>query len=158
MTPSPRPRSADVTIVDDTSFRIVRAFDTTAGRLWDVWTLPAYVRRWWPGPGQELDECTIDLRVGGSWRYAFDDTSHGPQGWRGTFLELAAPHRIVSTELYEAFPEAEATNTFTLTEAAGVTTLAVLVRHSSTAARDGHLQSGMEAGLQLALDRVEGLL
>jgi uncharacterized protein YndB with AHSA1/START domain len=158
VTPSPRLGSAEVTLVDDTSFRIVRAFDTTAERLWEVWTQPAYVRRWWPAPGQELDECTIDLRVGGAWRYAIDDTPHGPQAWRGSFLELAAPHRIVSTELYEPFPDAEATNTFTLTEDAGVTTLEVLVRHRSAAARDGHLQSGMEAGLQLALDRVEGLV
>ena len=158
MTPSLRPGSAEVSLVDDTSFRIVRTFDTSAERLWEVWTQPSYVRRWWPSEGQQLDECTIDLRVGGAWRYAIDDTPHGPQAWRGTFLEIEAPHRIVSTELYEPLPDAEATNTFTLTEDAEVVTLAVLVRHRSREARDGHLQSGMEAGLQLALDRVEQLL
>ncbi len=155
---SSRLGSAEVTIVDDTSFRIVRAFDGTAERLWAVWTEPAYVRRWWPAPGQALDECTIDLRVGGTWRYAIDQTPYGPQAWRGTFLAIDAPRRIVSTEVYEPVPDAEATNTFTLTEEAGVTTLTVLVTHRTTAARDGHLQSGMEAGLQLALDRVEALL
>jgi uncharacterized protein (TIGR03086 family) len=46
----------------------------------------------------------------------------------------------------------------TLTEDAGVTTLRTLVRHSSKEHRDGHVQSGMEGGMQVTFNRLDDLL
>ncbi len=57
--------------------------------------------------------------------------------------------------MYEEMPEAEAVNTLTLTEQEGRTTLTLLVQHQSQAHRDAHINSGMEAGLQDALDLLE---
>ena len=64
------------------------------------------------------------------------------------YRELVAPERIVTTEAFEPFPEAEPLNTTALTEEAGITTLRTLVQHRSKEARDGHVDSGMEGGMQ----------
>lgn len=64
----------------------------------------------------------------------------------------------MSTEVFEGYPQAEAVDTLTLTEAGGVTTLAVHVLRRTKQNRDGHVLSGMEAGMQLAMNRLESLL
>jgi uncharacterized protein YndB with AHSA1/START domain len=57
--------------------------------------------------------------------------------------------------IYEGVPGAEALNTLTLTEENGRTTLTVLVEHASKEHRDAYISSGMEGGLQDALDLLE---
>ena len=64
----------------------------------------------------------------------------------------------MSTEVYEGYPDGEARNTLTLTERDGTTVMAVTVLHSSRENRDGHLNAGMEPGMQHTLDRFEDLL
>lgn len=61
----------------------------------------------------------------------------------------------MSTEVFEGMPDAEALDTLTLTEKAGRTTITILVQHKTKANRDGHIESGMESGLQDALDLLE---
>jgi uncharacterized protein YndB with AHSA1/START domain len=52
-------------------------------------------------------------------------------------------------------PDAEAVSTATFTEAGGRTTVTLLVQHTSKEHRDMHINSGMEDGLQEALDHLE---
>jgi uncharacterized protein YndB with AHSA1/START domain len=52
-------------------------------------------------------------------------------------------------------PDGEALDTLTLTESDGRTTLTLLVEHSCKEHRDAHINSGMEDGLQDALDLLE---
>ena len=52
-------------------------------------------------------------------------------------------------------PDAEAVNTHTFAEQNGRTTLTLLVEHASREHRDAHISSGMEGGMQEALDRLE---
>ena len=68
--------------------------------------------------------------------------------------EFDAPKHLV----YEGIPDAEehaALNTLTLTEVDGRTTLTVLVEHPTKIGRDAHINSGMEGGMQDALDLLE---
>jgi uncharacterized protein YndB with AHSA1/START domain len=99
----------------------------------------------------------IDLRAGGAWRYVVVTDDGSEAAFRGEYREIVPNERIVSTEVYEDVPEAEALNTVTFTEKDGRTRLAVLIEHASKEARDAHLGSGMEAGMQEALDLLEGL-
>ncbi len=150
--------SATVTTPSDREILITRTFDAPAERVFDAWTTPEYVRRWWGSDDAPMVECEIDLQVGGSWRYV----TRGPDGtefaWHGTYREIDRPGRLVSTEVFEGFPDAEAVNTATFTDHDGTTTLSVTVQHSSPENRDGHLNSGMEAGMQVVLDRLEDLV
>jgi uncharacterized protein YndB with AHSA1/START domain len=64
----------------------------------------------------------------------------------------------VSTEVYEGIPDAEehaALDTLTLTETDGRTTLTILVEHPTSEGRDMHINSGMEDGMQDAMDLLE---
>ena len=83
-------------------------------------------------------------------------TSHGFEvAFHGEYRELIPNERIVNTEVFEGMPEGEALNTMTLTEERGRTTLTILVEHSCQEHRDAHINSGMEAGMQDAMDVLE---
>jgi len=149
---------ATVTPPSDREILITRTFDAPAARVFDAWTTPEHVRQWWGSDDAPMVECDIDLRVGGAWRYVTRGTDGTEFAWHGTYREVERPGRLVSTEVFEGFPDAEAVNTATLTEDDGTTTLTVTVLHSSKENRDGHLDSGMEAGMQVVLDRLEDLV
>ncbi len=89
----------------------------------------------------------MDLRPGGAWRYLCRISDGEELAWHGGYREIEAPARIVSTEVFEGFPDAESLNTMTLSEDHGVTTLQTLVQHSSKANLAGHVDSGMEGGM-----------
>jgi uncharacterized protein YndB with AHSA1/START domain len=76
----------------------------------------------------------------------------------GEYREIVPPERLVSTERYEPVANSDHVNTLTLTEINSKTTLHIHIQHQSREQRDGHLQSGMEAGLRETLDRLEELL
>ena len=97
----------------------------------------------------------MDLRVGGTWRWVMVTDDGFEVGFHGVYREIEPNERIVCTEVYEGFPEGEAVNTMTFSEANGRTTLTVLVQHSCQEHRDGHINSGMEGGMQEAMDHLE---
>jgi uncharacterized protein YndB with AHSA1/START domain len=150
--------SAVVTLPSDREILIIRSFDAPAALVFRAWTTPELVRRWWGFESSPLVVCDIDLRPGGAWRYVTREADGTELGWHGTHLEIDAPHRLVSTEVFEGYPDAEARNTLTLREHGGITELTVTVLHTSKENRDGHVASGMEGGLQHSLDRIEDLL
>ncbi len=123
--------------------------------VFQAWTTPELVRRWWTAKRGQMTVAEIDLRVGGKWRYVMVRPTGLEVGFHGEYREIVPNERLVSTEVYEGMPEAEAVNTLTLTETDGRTTLEVLVQHKSKEHRDGHVESGMEDGMQDAMDLLE---
>jgi uncharacterized protein YndB with AHSA1/START domain len=146
---------ATVTLPSDDQILIMREFDAPKHLLYKAWTTPELVRRWWSGKRGAVTICEIDLRVGGMWRYVMVTDDGFEVAFHGEYRELVPNERIVSTEVYEAMPDGEAVNTLTFTEAVGRSTLTVLVQHANQADRDGHINSGMEGGMQEAMDRLE---
>jgi uncharacterized protein YndB with AHSA1/START domain len=156
MTAMASSHTAVVTLPSDTEILITREFDAPKQLVYKVWTTPELVRQWWHAKRGTVTVCEIDLRVGGSWRYVLVADSAGQKvAFHGEYLEVEPGERLVSTEVYEAMPDAVARDTTTFTEVDGRTTLSLLVKHSRKEFRDGHIQSGMEDGLQDALDLVE---
>ena len=148
---------ARVTLPADNQILITREFDAPRHLVFKAYTTPELVRRWWHANRGEMTLCEIDLRVGGKWRYLMTACSGPEVGFHGEYREIVPDERIVSTEVYEGAPDAEAldTVTFTGTGAGDRTTLTILVQHSSRENRDAHINSGMEAGLQDAMDLLE---
>lgn len=153
--------SAVITLPSDTDILITRVFDAPADLVFQAWTTPELVRRWWGFETSEWLVCDIDFRVGGQWRFVIRDGGM-EVGFHGEYREIARPHRLVSTEIYEGFPDPDgdgaALNTMTLDEVDGVTTMTLLVQHARPEHRDAHIASGMEGGLQVSLDRMEDLV
>ena len=156
MAAMPTTHSAKVTLPTDEQILITREFDAPKHLVYRAATEPELVRRWWHAKRGEMTVCDIDLRVGGRWRYVMVTTEGGQEvAFRGEYNEIVPQERIVSTEIFEPFPDAPSRNTMTLEERDGRTTLPILVEHETKAHRDMHVQSGMEEGLQDALDLLE---
>ena len=152
-------RTAKVTLPSDTQILITREFDAPRHLVYEAFTNPELVRRWWHAKRGEMTVCEIDLRVGGKWRYVMIATGFGEVGFHGEYREIVPNERIVSTEAYEGIPDADANaavNTVTLTDLGDERTrLEILVEHVTKEGRDMHIESGMEDGLQDALDLLE---
>ena len=147
--------TAKVTLPTDEQILITREFDAPKHLVYKAWTTPELVKRWWSARRGEVTIAEIDLRVGGKWRYVMIANEGFEVGFHGEYREIVPDERIVSTEVYEGMPEGEALNTLTLTEEDGRTTMSILVEHSCKEHRDAHINSGMEAGIQDALDLLE---
>jgi uncharacterized protein YndB with AHSA1/START domain len=147
--------TAQVTLPADDQILITREFDAPKHLVYKAFTTPELVKRWWHANRGEMTVAEIDLREGGKWRYVMVAEGDFEVGFHGEYREIVPNERIVSTEIYEGMPGAEAVNTMTLTEADGRTTLEILVQHASKENRDAHIESGMEAGMQDAMDLLE---
>lgn len=152
-----------VRLPSDTEVVVMRQFRAPAALVFEAWTKPEHLRRWFGRDGWALPVCEVDLRAGGAWRYVHV----GPDGMElalsGEYLEVDPPRRLVSTERFdEPFFEVMGggtVNTLTFEEdAGGVTTLTLRVEYRSKEARDSALQTGMEEGLGEGLHRLETLL
>ncbi len=147
--------AAKVTLPADDQLLITREFDAPKHLVYKAWTTPELVKRWWTANRGEATIAEIDLRVGGVWRYVMVTHDGFEVGFHGEYREIVPNERIVSTEVYEGMPDGEAMDTLTLTEVDGRTTLTLLVQHVSKEHRDAHINSGMEAGMQDAMDLLE---
>jgi len=150
-----------VTLPTDEQILITREFDAPKHLVYEAWTTPDLVRRWWHANRGEMTVAEIDLRVGGRWRYVMVADGGVEVGFHGEYREVVRDERIVSTEIYEGLPEgvseedAATVNTATFAEANGRTTVTILVQARNKVSRDAIIDSGMEAGLQDALSLLE---
>ena len=147
--------TATVTLPADEQILITREFDAPKHLVYKAWTTPELVKRWWSGQRGAVTLAEIDLRVGGTWRYVMVASGGFEVGFHGEYREIVTNERIVATEVYEGMPDGEALTTTTFTEVDGRTTLTMLVEHTVKEHRDAHIASGMEGGMQEAMDLLE---
>jgi uncharacterized protein YndB with AHSA1/START domain len=151
-------QSAKVTLPADEQILITREFAAPRHLVYKAITTPELVKRWWNAKRGEVTSAEIDLRVGGRWRYVMVTDDGTEVGFHGEYREIVPNERIVSTEVYEGAPggdENGTLNTVTLTEKDGRTTMTTLVEAPSKEIRDAIIDSGMEAGMQDAMDLLE---
>jgi uncharacterized protein YndB with AHSA1/START domain len=144
------------TTPSDREIVLTRLFDAPRRLVFEAMTRPEHVRRWWGCLDERysLTVCDIDLRPGGTWRWV----GRGPQGefaFHGEYREIVPPERLVFTEIYEPFPDAESLVTTTLTIEGKKTRLTVTATYPSMEVRDTVLQSGMTHGAAISYDRLE---
>ncbi|MGH7615097.1 MAG: SRPBCC family protein [Gemmatimonadales bacterium] len=149
-----------ITARTDREIEISRMFDAPRQLVFDAHTKPELVKRWLGvHRGWSLAVCEIDLRVGGAYRYVWRGPDGADMGMRGVFLEIVAPERLVSTEVFDqSWYPGEAVDTLTLVEQGGRTTLTLNVRYESREARDAVLKSPMEEGMAAGYDKLAELL
>ena len=149
-------QSAKVTLPADDQIVIEREFNAPKHLVYEAYTKPELVRRWWHANRGEMQVAEIDLRVGGKWRYAMVTPDGVEVAFNGEYKEIVPNERLVSTEAYEGAPGGGSTlNTATFEELDGRTRLTILVQCPSKEVRDAIIESGMEDGLQDALDMLE---
>lgn len=145
----PKPTSADRVPV------ISRFLDAPRALVFEAWTRPELLQRWW-GPREfTAHSIALDVRPGGTWRAAIRSPAGRDHWMRGVYHEVAAPERLVFTHIWEdGGPAAEMLVTVTFTELGGRTK--VILRQTGFAApadRDGHQEGWAEC-----LDRLAAYL
>ena len=161
MTPN-RHGSAVVTFPNDLEIVITREFDAPIALVFDVLTKPEHVSKWGATPPDKMIECSIDLRVGGTYHYAFVTEDGTVCSFSGTYLEVEPPIRTVETWLFNGWPDSEAVETWQLDAADGVTTVTMRLAFRDKAGRD-HMtramaEPGAENGTGASLDMMEDIL
>ncbi len=153
--------TATVTLPTDEQILITRGFDAPKHLVYKAFTTPELVKRWWHANRGEMTIAEIDLQVGGKWRYVMVADGGMEVGFHGEYREIVPDERIISTEVFEGLPEGVSeeegatVNTATFIEADGRTTVTILVQAANKVSRDAIIESGMEGGLQDAMDLLE---
>jgi uncharacterized protein YndB with AHSA1/START domain len=141
-----------------TSFTTRRTVDAPRALVFEAFTKPEHLRRWMGPRNLTMVVCDSDFRVGGSYRFVLRAPNGQEAGFRGTFMEIVPPERIVRTFVFDPYPDAEAVETLQLDERNGQTTITTTTVHKTVESRDGHLGSGMEAGMTEGYERLDALL
>ena len=146
-----------VSTPSDNEVRITRLFDAPRPLVFEAFTNPKHVRRWWGclGDGYSVPVCEGDLRVGGAWKYVNQTPKGELAAFYGVYREITPPKRLVFTEIFEPFPDGESVVTAEFTERDGKTLLTLTAEYPSIDVRDMVLKSGMEHGAALSYDRLE---
>jgi uncharacterized protein YndB with AHSA1/START domain len=149
-----------VTLPSDREIAMSREFNAPRTLVFDAYTKCEYLKQWLGVfEGWTLDVCTIDLRVGGSYRYEWRNNNGPGMGMGGVYREIVLGERIVATEKFdEAWYEGEAVDTTTFRETGGKTTLTTTVQYVSKAARDAALKTGMTEGVTAGFDTLDAVL
>ena len=81
-----------------TTLRLTRHFAASRERVFDAWTTPEALKRWWCPPGWRPERIEIDLRTGGAYYFGMRRSdSHPIVSIEGRFLEVHRPERLVYT-------------------------------------------------------------
>jgi len=154
MTPHRR-TPTPVEFPSDLEVALSREFRAPIGLVFDVLWKEEHLRRTIAPFGEEVTECSVDLRVGGAYSYTFVTDDGVVCAFRGTFLEVDPPRRTVQTWHFEGWPDADAVETIQLEEVEGGTRLSYLLRFEDQAGRD-HMTK--YDGLQANFDNLESYL
>jgi uncharacterized protein YndB with AHSA1/START domain len=152
--------NAVVTLPTATQILIVREFGAPKHLLYRAYTEPDLIKRWWSGERGEVTSADADLRVGGTWRYVMIANEGYEVAFHGRFREITPNERLVTTEVFEGVPIEDEdndapVNIVTFDEKDNRTTLTTLVECHTREVRDAIIESGMEGGMQEAMDRLE---
>lgn len=152
---------ADRTTVERTSDRelvATRRFDGPARLVFEAWTKPALIMRWWAPAsfGITFLSCEADVRTGGSYRFVFGHpASEQPMAFFGRYIEVAPPSRLVWSNEEDADG---AVTTVTFEEKDGGTLVVVHELYPSKEALDAAIASGSTGGWPEQFEQLDGLL
>lgn len=141
-----------------TSFTTRRLIDAPRALVFEAFTKCEHLRRWMGPRSLTMVSCESDLRVGGRYRFVFRAPDGKDVGFSGEFREIVRPARIVRTFVFEPIPDAAALETLELEETDGKTTITTTTVHRTVENRDGHVGSGLEAGMTEGYTRLDELL
>jgi uncharacterized protein YndB with AHSA1/START domain len=116
--------------------RIERTFAATVEDVFDAWTSPEVMRRWFhPAPDWETPEAEVDLRVGGRVRVVMRKPDDTEAEAHGEFTLIDRPHRLVMTWTFDDEPSNEQLIELSFSESEGSTTVLLVNTSISTDAR-----------------------
>lgn len=141
----------------DRELVITRVFDAPRNLVFQAWTDPQRLQRWW-GPAKFTNPvCELDLRPGGAIRIHMRAPDGVIYPMAGVFQEIVEPERLVFTSAAlddKGSPIFEILNTVTFAEHSGKTKLTLQARVVMRTAEAARYLPGMEQGWNMSLDRL----
>ena len=135
---------------------VTRAFHGSARIVFEAWTKPELLKRWWApkSAGVSLLSCEADVRVGGGYRFEFGREASKPMAFFGKYIEVVPHSRLVWTN-----DESDdgAVTTVTFEEKGGKTLLVLHELYPSKEALDRAI-AGMEGGMPEQFEQLDELL
>jgi len=146
-----------VTTPSDREIVLTRVFDAPKNLVFDAFSKPELLKRWFGPRGWSPVVCDVDLKVGGGFRFVMRGPDGRDMGMRGRYLEIAPPDRSVHMESFDDFPgESQVTAVFV--EDGGKTTMTATILYPSQEVRDAVIKSGMEHGAAESYDKLAEIL
>jgi uncharacterized protein YndB with AHSA1/START domain len=143
----------------DRELIVSRTFDGPARLVFQAWTRPELLKRWWAPKsfGVTFVSCEADVRTGGSYRFVFSHPAfEKPMEFFGKYVEVTPPSRLVWTNAEGG--EGGAVTTVTFEEQGAVTVVRLHDLHPSKEALDGAIASGSTSGFGEAFEQLDALL
>jgi uncharacterized protein YndB with AHSA1/START domain len=162
-----------MTMAADNEFVITRVLTAPRARVWQAWTEPGCMARWWGPNVITTPVCEMDLRPGGAYRVVMRTPDGTDYPITGVFREIVAPGLLVMTQDCAEHPQAwhdmvaagsgqagpNPAGTMVLTVrfehlGGNKTQLSISTRFESTAIRDAMVTMGMHEGWSQSLGRL----
>jgi uncharacterized protein YndB with AHSA1/START domain len=132
--------------------RIERTFAALAEDVFDAWTSPEVMRRWFHcAPDWDTPEAEVDLRVGGKVRVVMRKPDGTEAEARGEYTVINRPHRLVMTWTFDDDPSNEQLIELSFSEVEGSTTVLMVNSSISTDER----RDAQDQGWRGCLDELE---
>src|SRR5215471_18228082 len=90
-----------VTTPTDSQIVLTREFDAPRRLVFDAFTKPELLKRWFGPRGWSMVACEVDLRVGGTFRFVLRGPDGEEMGMRGAYREIVPPERSVHLESFD---------------------------------------------------------
>lgn len=144
--------------IGEQEFVVERQFNAPRALLFQVFTQPEHLKRWWAPQPYTVPTCTVDLRPGGIWHYSMR-SPEGQEHWAlSVYREIVPPEKLVYTSTFadehanpiEGIPEHLTTIIFT--EEAGKTTATARIQFASKEALKVAVDMGMQQGMNMTWD------
>ena len=135
-----------------------RIFDAPRELVWKALTEPERIPRWWGPRGTTTTVVEMDVRPGGAWRYINHSPDRPDVPFKGQYLEVVPPERLVYTFIVDIEPmnaETGGFETVVLEALGGKTKLTSRSHFPSAEGLDGALSTGMISGGIETWDRLE---
>ncbi len=138
---------------------VTRTFNAPARIVFEAWTSPALLQRWWvpKSCGAAFISCEADVRTGGSYRFVFGHPDfEQPMAFFGKYLEVTPPSRLVWTN--EEGGEGGNITTVTFEERGAATLVVMHDLYRSKEALDEAIASGSTSGFGETFEQLDELL
>jgi len=146
-----------VSLPSDREIVLTRVFQAPRQLVYDAFSKPEILKKWFGPRGWALVTCDVDPRVGGGFRFVLRSPEGRDLGMRGVYRELVPPERSVHSESFDDFP-GESLVTAAFAERSGETTMVATILYPSREVRDAVIQSGMEHGAAESYDKLAEVL
>jgi uncharacterized protein YndB with AHSA1/START domain len=132
-----------VTDEPNRTLRIERAFQAPIERVFDAWTSPEVMRRWFHcEPDWSTPVAEVDLRVGGKVRIVMHRSGDTDIEAGGEYLAIERPHRLVMTWAFSDDRDNQQLIELSFSESGGSTTVVMVNSQISTEERREAQQQG----------------